>query len=261
MSANRTVMQRQQRFGVCVSILLALTGVSAVQADDILQMGVNISPTPVFEASSTHPTPPSQWNVKGMSGLGADMTNGTAVNVGGSKIWWLAPACLGAPPGLLNWQADLETDLNPGGPVAHARFMPDGTMSLSGKVYDESQVEIFDGVMLTATVSAFEMKESDLPTSENVLKLEGIGIVRPREGFLLQNGMGMNLVGDYYLDVTISLAQQGGGDLIDFTSGDVASISSMQMQLLQVPEPGTATLAAGALLCCMFGRRRKPPAR
>jgi hypothetical protein len=224
---------------VAIAIMAVLAMNAAAGATSIMWMSANVSPTPVYMADS------QQWLIPG-----ATLSNGTATDFLDS--WSIAPTSIGAPPGTFDWAASLAADLNPGGPLAHGRFAPGGTITITGKVYDSSNNPILDGTLLEATLSAFEMKESN--GNQGQMDLVGSAILTPTSGLLVNNSLSMKLEGVYYLYVTIANAQQSMSYVDDFQS-DIISVSSLQFDLVQVPEPGSLALLGG--LAGLLLRRRR----
>ena len=224
---------------VAFSVVL-LAGGSAFANEAIQFLGANvISPTPVYDATAL------DWDVPD-----AELSAGTATNMTGSTVWFIAPSS--APTGVFNWNADLLSDENPGGPIADGIFAQGGTLRITGKVFNFFQ-ELHDGLLLEATVSEFRMSESN--SNLNQMNLAGLATITPTGGYLLTNTDGLNLVGDYFLDATIQDAQQNGGNVNDF-SEDIVSVSSLQFNLVQVPEPATLVCFGFGLAVCLSRRRR-----
>lgn len=213
--------------------------VASAYAEDISYIGITVGPGPAYTAGS-----PGEWNMPGNA-----MTNGTVLGTI-STYWEIAPISRGGAhvPGTFDWSgSQLTLDLNPGGPQAHGQFAAGGTLILMGEVYDPIGLHtgtflpgtLHDGVILEASISSFEFREPD--PGANELDLVGSMTITPTGGYLVTNSHGIHMVGDYFLNITLSAVQQMGGPLTDF-SQSITYNAGTQVNLVQVPEPASVLL-------------------
>jgi hypothetical protein len=153
-------------------------------------------------------------------------------------------------PANLDWSGSmLDQDLSAGG-IAHATFLPGGTLRITGQIRNEFTVPIFNGLLLEATVQAFELNEDN---NTDVLTISPGAIVTPTGGYLVTNGdMVMN--GDYYLNGKVSAAKAAGGSISSFGE-DIVTVAGVQWNLVQVPEPATVALLGLSSLLVLRRRR------
>jgi hypothetical protein len=216
----------------------------------------NIRPNNVFDSSVP------QWEIVSeadplIDPTGADGLADGTVN-GAAGTWFIAPSFLGSPGAEIAWVGGNMIQDFSSGLVADATFAAGGTLEITGKVYETTFfTEIYDGLLLTGTLSSFRFTESG--PSTNLLDMAdedgipGNAVFTPTGGWLTTNGM-MEMVGDYYIDLSATDAQNGNGEVDNFQH-DIWTTAGSQLALWQVPEPGTVLLLLGGL--GVLARRRR----
>lgn len=228
-------------FSVAVSLALCLGATAAYGQGLISDLSGTLGPGRVF---STEPSP--HWDMTEIAFQG-----GTVL---GNSYWSIMPA------GALTWQAALDEDLNPGGPLADATFQAGGSMILKGRVYDlfGTYLNPDNDVLFTATVSAFQFTES-APTTNRLNQMDATARITPTGGFLVTNTIpgGMRMIGDYFISCGLPSLQTYAGNIDDFQADIWSSAGGGLFSLNPVPEPVTLVLLAGAMPVLVRRVRRR----
>lgn len=238
-------MAKSMRFvaPATVAVLSVALTISTARAAQLDLVSGNVGQTFVFDSS----LPPSgQWSV------GSNLSGSTAFDAGFTYYYQIGS---NQEPAAFSWAGNpLVSDLSVGG-QAHAVFGPGGTLTVTGKLFDilGGGNEVFDGLLISGSVSGFEVIEPvDAPS---FLDMVQTAVFTPVSGALVDGSYGLTMTGDYNLTFTGALAQHfNGDDLADFQS-DIVTIASFQWNMSPVPEP-TAGLALLAGMVALAVRRR-----
>jgi len=246
MSAERSrIMSPKQaiiKMVIGFSFLFAIFAGTAFGGEAILTVAGNVSPpTDVY----FYP----EWKIDN-----AALTNTTVISES-YNYWFVALAA----PGTFTWSDSILDQENSSGGLADATFLAGGRITMTGMVMDTmgNWLNPSDPTILEADVSAFRLIEQYATSNEIVNRNDSVQrlTITPTGGFLLNNTVsgGMNLAGDYYMEIQVSNCQELGGDLETF-GNDIHSLAGMQFNLVQVPEPSTLILLAGTII--FFIKRR-----
>lgn len=216
--------------------LLTIRNVAACDAELIIRSLGTLGASTIF---STIDQP--EWN------LSASLDE-TFV-LGAESRWVIAPSW--ATSAALTWSGNvLSADLSVGG-LAEAEFLDGGTLTIAGQLYDSADQQtanlIHDGILLTADVGAFHVKETVIDS--NTLAFIESPELTPTGGFLVENGLDFILAGRQSISLQMSAAQQDGGDLFDFNlSSSISLTGTSQLEITPVNPPQGATILRSRII-------------
>ncbi len=239
-----SLFSKRSSFVVALAALIT-SAAQAAPVGFVEALGINVSPTPLYAAPGTL-GPDGEWNMPN-----AVASQGSVVEADGGRVWFIAPF---GGTATLNWTGNtLASDTSAGGDMSGS-FNGGGTLTITGDLWDDTFTNVFTGVLLTGTVSAFAVNE---PATPNFIDTAVAPIFTPTGGVLVDGSLGIGSLffdGPYYMAFTVTGARQNGGDLEDLQS-DIVTVDSYKMQLITIPEPASlALLGFGSLL---LARRRR----
>lgn len=220
-----------------VASLLKIKNVSACDAELIARSLGQLGATTVY---STVDLP--EWRMP-------SATLSEVFVLGAETRWVIAPNW--ASPATLTWSGNvLASDLSDGG-LAEAEFLGDGTLTITGQLYDDSDQGsanlLHDGILLAAEVGAFRVRETVVDS--NVLELVEPPELTPVGGFLVENGLDFIVAGRQSLFLLMGPAQQDGGSLTSFdVASTIATSSASQFDLTPVNPPQGATFLRSRII-------------
>jgi hypothetical protein len=153
---------------------------------------------------------------------------------------------------------DLSTQQDPDSWLAEALFSDDGTMTMSGTVYDLSWNVVYTGDLLTATVSDFHLRETD--KDSNAINSVGASILMTTTGGWLATNSELQVNGIYeFALVGASVGPTAGGKLDDFQE-DLRLLNGYQVTFKYlVPEPASVLMLGAAGMWIVLKRRGRAP--
>lgn len=225
---------------VLAGAVLAVTGLSA-HAASIDAIAGNLGDTLVFNNG--------EWDMQS-----APFADGSVVGDDNS-VWFIAPSGFSLPAEF-TWTGNAldPPDLSTNG-LADGMFLGGGTLSITGQLFNNFFVPVFDGLLLEGTVSAFRMTESGPNTNFVNMNINDqiVTTFTPTAGYLLGNTpMELSPV-PYIMSYSAQDLMQNGGPLEDWNEPPVrAAVGSWDMT---IPEPATLTLL-GSMMLLVAPRRR-----
>ncbi len=206
-----------------------------------------IDSSPIYRIDPPAPNP--VWDVNSV------LNSGSIKNASGvGNLWQIRPQ-----EATIVWNNNaLIADTSAGG-LAQASFGGGGLLQITGKLktvvsFPQTPALVFDGLLLEAVVSGFDLRETDV--NSNVINSINQTIkFTPTGGFLFTNGT-LRLDGLY--EFAIVGAVTGplvGGPLNDF-SLDLASLQAFQINFNLVPEPTSLLLVGCGAILLACPRRR-----
>jgi len=194
--------------------------------------GLFLASSPIYQAP-----PPGIWDVNTMLNSGS-IKNASGV---GNRFRILGNEVSLEWAGNLLDQ-DLSTQIDPDSWLAEATFLGGGTLKLTGKIRDWAipYTEMYDGLLLQADVSSFQLRETD--KDSNILN-SVVTTIRftPTGGWLNTNDI-LVLSGMYdFALVGAVVGPMEGGPLNDFQV-NLKSLQAFQINFNLVPEPASVLL-------------------